>query len=84
LQPLAPTISMAENLRSFANCIQGCNDGYASCGDRCLVDCKAMFETGTPELTACVDACKALCNTVKLACKDRCQAIKDGVSPPEP
>ncbi len=84
LQPLMPTLSLADNARDFANCIQGCNDGYNSCGDRCQVDCHALYADPSPELTACISACKDLCNVVKLACKDRCLAIKNGESPPEP
>ena len=84
MQPLLPTLSLADNSRDFANCIQGCNDGYNTCGDRCLDDCADLYTPGSAQYNACVNSCKDLCNVVKLACKDRCQAIKNGGCPPEP
>jgi len=84
LQPFLPSTSLADSSRDFALCIQACNDGYDTCGDRCQVDCRALYASGTPELTICISDCKALCNVVKIACKDRCQAIKNGECPGEP
>lgn len=84
MQPLLQTISLADTTREFALCILSCNDGYDTCGDRCQVDCRALYASGDPALNVCISDCKALCNVIKIACKERCQAIKNGECPPEP
>lgn len=84
LQPLLPTISLADATKDFPLCIQACNDALQYCKDNCVIDCTALFPTNNSARNACKNACYATCDTALDTCKARCHAIKDGECPPEP
>jgi len=86
MQPLLPTISLADATKDYPLCIQACNDARAVCDDRCTADCLALFPlpSQNAQRTACTQTCKALCVAAEQDCKDRCKAIKNGDCPSEP
>ncbi len=84
LQPVP--LGMADAVRDFHLCVQGCNDARALCNDQCQTDCLALFpgDENQAAKDACVIACKDACLAQSNACKLECQELKDGGYPPEP
>jgi len=70
--------------RVYSRCINGCNAARQACSGRCADECRSLFPNDVVERNGCLDQCKDTCLTQEKECKDRCQAIKNGVSPTEP
>ena len=77
--PLADTSG-----RDYSRCISSCNAIRQACTGRCAADCQALFPNDSIARSACVAQCKDNCVAEDKECKDRCQAIKNGVCPSEP
>ena len=70
--------------RDYSRCINGCNAVRQACTSRCSDTCRDLFPNDVAARNACLDECKGTCLQEDKECKDRCQAIKNGVSPTEP
>ena len=79
------SISLADTAgRDYSRCINSCNAVKQACTGRCADDCAILFPNDSVARNACVAQCKDICFLEDKECKDRCQAIKNGVCPSEP
>ena len=83
IQPL-PTSIIADATKDFPLCIQACNDARKACQTQCKDDCAALHPNNQANFDGCVVDCKAICLVQSDDCKQICQEIKDGGTPPEP
>ena len=59
--------------RDYARCIRTCDAVRKNCQAICKTDCEALYGKGTPQFTACVVACNAVCATESDQCKYICE-----------